>query len=776
MKQDRGHDEAASTDTTERSSAAPGKRTMTDGLPTPVQRAPRTSAPAPLSMDAPHLGAQVDPFGLHLAAPVQRQGDGGGGADVQAAASRGLEAPAQRLPFLDQIQRSFGADHDVSGIQAHVGGPAAEASASMGASAYATGNHVAFGGSPDLHTAAHEAAHVVQQAHGVNLYGGVGEAGDRYERNADAVADRVVAGASAADLLPASGGAPSTGVQKKGPADDATTGAPEPSWVKRAREYHRDHPKFADQFKAATNNACVGADGELDPNEIARWQVAHGVKPDGICGPDTAHAAANKVTPQVTPNAAPVVTDAPLPAPHDPCDVDAPPTAAPTGGPTSEQTLNAIKNIGTNVADAAGDLFNTVIDAFKGGNTGGNTAPKPAGGGTTPAPAQEPKEEPAPKPGPIDQGEIGDLSDATLRDIATKSSDPVVKEIAADLAGLVEASHSLRAQGKMNGAEEKGKARDTFVANIGVVRGKLASLKGEASFKGAAYRLIASIGTYYSQSRNIDILESPPPTDTRTCNITSLAMALEGLGMSAASFKGNRDKVQAAAKFYQHKITGDATSKAGAVDAVAGQGVSWGQLVGMRLSDFLELAAIARSMPDTSDDGVKAGAKAAWDSILSISTLDHLGSQFGASGSVKAFNATGIKKDKKNKTASDVDVLGGFGKDHRKDVEKYINARNKGEVSSDLQAGYDAAMADTSIDDRLSLEAYRDYVIEHIGADLAAGGSIVIALTGHYAKLQAIVPDGVIVNDPARDSRAATHLTWAEARAMGYFKHRLVLS
>jgi hypothetical protein len=120
--------------------------------------------------------------------------------------------------------------------------------------------------------------------------------------------------------------------------------------------------------------------------------------------------------------------------------------------------------------------------------------------------------------------------------------------------------------------------------------------------------------------------------------------------------------------------------------------------------------------------------------------------------------------------------LGGFGKDHRKDVEKYINARNKNEVTSDLQAGYDAAMADTSIDDRLSLEAYRDYVIEHIGADLAAGGSIVIALSGHYAKLQAIVPDGLIVNDPARDSRAATHLTWAEARAMGYFKHRLVLS
>jgi hypothetical protein len=60
---------------------------------------------------------------------------------------------------------------------------------------------VAFADTPDLHTAAHEAAHVVQQRSGVHLKAGVGEVGDSYERNADAVADRVVAGDSAQDLL-----------------------------------------------------------------------------------------------------------------------------------------------------------------------------------------------------------------------------------------------------------------------------------------------------------------------------------------------------------------------------------------------------------------------------------------------------------------------------------------------------------------------------------------------------------------------------------------------
>jgi hypothetical protein len=74
---------------------------------------------------------------------------------------------------------------------------------------------VAFARSPDLHTAAHEAAHVVQQRGGVQLKGGVGEAGDSHERHADAVADLVVQGKSSESLLDrvanGSGVAPSQG-------------------------------------------------------------------------------------------------------------------------------------------------------------------------------------------------------------------------------------------------------------------------------------------------------------------------------------------------------------------------------------------------------------------------------------------------------------------------------------------------------------------------------------------------------------------------------------
>jgi hypothetical protein len=117
--------------------------------------------------------------------------------DVARQGVRGAGAP---LPFLDRIQAAFGR-HDVTGVRAHSDGAAAEAARDLGARAYATGSDVAFARAPDLHTAAHEAAHVVQQRAGVALKGGRGETGDVYERHADAVADLVVAGRSAEALL-----------------------------------------------------------------------------------------------------------------------------------------------------------------------------------------------------------------------------------------------------------------------------------------------------------------------------------------------------------------------------------------------------------------------------------------------------------------------------------------------------------------------------------------------------------------------------------------------
>jgi hypothetical protein len=178
--------------------AAPGKRTLVETVcgDTPVQRQAGE-------------GAQTPSDGIH------------------AAAARGTATPAGPLPHAGLIQRAFGR-HDISSVKAHVGGDAAASAGDMGATAYATGDHVVLGGSADLFTEAHEAAHVVQQRAGVHLKGGVGEDGDSHERHADSVATAVVQGKSAEGLLdqvaPASASGRSAGVQRQ-PAPQPQAGA-----------------------------------------------------------------------------------------------------------------------------------------------------------------------------------------------------------------------------------------------------------------------------------------------------------------------------------------------------------------------------------------------------------------------------------------------------------------------------------------------------------------------------------------------------------------------
>ena len=121
-------------------------------------------------------------------------------AAIHHAAATGISDGGELLPHFDRIQSSFG-PHDLTGVRAHTSPAAAEAARSIGASAFAVGEHVGFDGQPDEFTAAHEAAHVVQQRAGIEVPGGIGESGDRFERHADQVAALVVQGRSAEGLL-----------------------------------------------------------------------------------------------------------------------------------------------------------------------------------------------------------------------------------------------------------------------------------------------------------------------------------------------------------------------------------------------------------------------------------------------------------------------------------------------------------------------------------------------------------------------------------------------
>jgi len=221
-KHTRTSDHPASAPAARADHATPGKTALTDAV-APV---------APVQRKAEPAGQTVDDAGVHQAAAA------------------GVAGSGSALPHADRIQESFGPAHDVSGVRAHVGGAAGMAAEQIGARAYATGDQVAFRDAPDLHTAAHEAAHVVQQRGGVQLKGGVGVEGDPHERHADAVADRVVRGESAGDLLTAyGGGAATSGVQRDGDARDL--GADERILSTNAT-YAADGylPWFRDQIKA----------------------------------------------------------------------------------------------------------------------------------------------------------------------------------------------------------------------------------------------------------------------------------------------------------------------------------------------------------------------------------------------------------------------------------------------------------------------------------------------------------------------------------------------
>lgn len=154
---------------------APGKRTLTMSLP---------------AVQARSVGGRAMP------------------ADAREVASEGLGGASGALPYQERVQAAFG-HHDVGGVRAHVGGEAERAAGLLGASAFAAGEAIGFSAAPDLFTVAHEAAHVIQQRHGVS-------GGEAYERHADRVAEAVVAGRSAVSFLDeimGSGGPASDGLQ-----------------------------------------------------------------------------------------------------------------------------------------------------------------------------------------------------------------------------------------------------------------------------------------------------------------------------------------------------------------------------------------------------------------------------------------------------------------------------------------------------------------------------------------------------------------------------------
>lgn len=120
--------------------------------------------------------------------------------DVQRSAVQNvLRAPGRPLDaaLKDDMESRF--DADFSDVRLHTGAAARDSAAEIGARAYTSGSHIVIGdGGGDQHTLAHELTHVIQQRTGPvsGTDGGTGlrisDPSDRYEREAEANASRVL--------------------------------------------------------------------------------------------------------------------------------------------------------------------------------------------------------------------------------------------------------------------------------------------------------------------------------------------------------------------------------------------------------------------------------------------------------------------------------------------------------------------------------------------------------------------------------------------------------
>jgi len=185
-------------------------------------------------------------------------------------------------------------------------------------------------------------------------------------------------------------------------------------------------------------------------------------------------------------------------------------------------------------------------------------------------------------------------------------------------------------QGEEGGAEVGTDAnkRDQLVAQIAQLRGRIKGLnlvgvdpEEARAIRAWGYRQVNELSPYYSQGRNANILEASG--SSRTCNLTSLAMTLEALGLSAASYTGDMALLE--------QIRSASTKEGGATKKELDE--AWGQnkekkgVGGLRMPDFLQLVAVAHEM-EKGKTMMKA-LVAAWDSILSAETLRTYATKFG---------------------------------------------------------------------------------------------------------------------------------------------------
>jgi hypothetical protein len=421
------------------------------------------------------------------------------------------------------------------------------------------------------------------------------------------------------------------------------------------------------------------------------------------------------------------------------------------------------------------------------------TVPPPATAPTPPVVA-------APTPA-VAAGPRGTPQDPALAQLVAAARNPEVDAAAGELADLEKKFKGLKHSEKN---EEIGEGRDELVKRFGSLRARIAALdkagldpKVAAELKALFYRAMNAISPYYFQGLNI-ILEFDRVNKTtgklehvwNTCNITSLSMALEALGKSAADYK-HKALIPPIAQVYKKDVQELATSRitgSKSAEAQAQHEVSSAELSGLRLPDYVAMAAIVWQMgykPGSPEDILKGG-NLAFGHIPSAEAVIQLARDFGASAKYGAF-----KLDPSAKKDGGSHALEDYGSEHNvqarvhaeagakvreleRQLERETNAGKRAKLEAEkatveAQLAKREPLSDAAIESKLPLEQYKRSVLAQVRPELDSGRQLIVGQFNHFVRLQAVTEDFVIKDDPGRFTGVNMQVTWEEARAMGLF-------
>ncbi|HUQ01639.1 MAG TPA: hypothetical protein VM261_04050 [Kofleriaceae bacterium] len=382
-----------------------------------------------------------------------------------------------------------------------------------------------------------------------------------------------------------------------------------------------------------------------------------------------------------------------------------------------------------------------------------------------PAAAAAPKPaKPAAKPSPMAMAPFEDHTHDQLVTLARQSGNPQASSLADEL--LAAAALQQRApkgkghardgdrgkSGNVGKNEEEGADRAALVQRIASLRQGIAALPDElAALKAGFYRAVQDIAPYYQQWNENYIATE---TEGGTCNITSFAMALESLGKTAASYTGNPAHLLAAAR------------------AMIPRPMDLEKLKAMRLPDFMQIAYVAHFMTNDSPAALAAARNQGFNSLTDGGVMARVATHFGAHGEYHLRDDATVLRAQGNAA---------FGKSHRRAAMIELG-RKRRDGDGDLEtvrARYGQQMDVAVAEKKLPIEAYRSWVQTTIGGELGSGAAIVMGMGGgggHFVRVQAVHDDHMVMDDPGNWKNANLKVTYEEARAMGAFWNRIVIT